>query len=80
MENKKNYYTPAQKKAQAKYQKEKLSQVRFWVKKEEKIAVQQEAEAQGMSMKRFIAKAVNEMAGRQLISLADDEDDATDGV
>ena len=75
MDKTKNYYTPAQKRAQQKYQKEKLSQVRFWVKKEEKIAVQQEAEAHGLSMKRFIAQAINTMAGKQLISSADLDDD-----
>ena len=73
MEEKKNYYTPARKRASDKYHKEKLSQVRIWVKKEEKIAVQQEAEAHGMSMKRFIAQAINTMAGKQLISSADDD-------
>ena len=75
MDKKKNYYTPAQKRAQQKYQKEKLSQVRIWVKKEEKIAVQQEAEARGMSMKRFIAQAINTMAGKELISCADSDDE-----
>lgn len=75
MEKKRNYYTPAQKRAQEKYHREKLSQVRFWVKKEEKIAIQQAAEAQGMSMKRFIAQAINDMAGKQLISCQDDEPD-----
>ena len=72
---KKTYYNQRQNKANQKYQKEKLSQVRFWVKKEEKIAVQQEAEARGLSMKRFIAQAINTMAGKQLISSADLDDD-----
>ena len=75
MEKKKTYYNERQNKANQKYQKEKLSQVRFWVKKEEKIAIQQEAEAQGMSMKRFIAQAINTMAGKQLISSADSDDE-----
>ena len=75
MEKKRNYYTPAQKRAQAKYNKEKLSQVRFWVKKEEKLAIQQEAKAHGMSMRRYIAQAINTMAGQQLISLQDSGDE-----
>lgn len=75
MEKKKTYYSQRQNKANQKYQKEKLSQVRFWVKKEEKIAIQQEAEAHGMSMKRFIAQAINQMAGKQLISSADSDDE-----
>ena len=78
MEKKKTYYNQSQNKANQKYQREKLDQVRFWVKKEEKTAIQEEAKAQGMSMKRFIAKAVNDMAGRQLISFADDEEEAPD--
>lgn len=71
----KSYYTPASNKASQKYHREKLSQVRIWVKKEEKVAVQQEAEAHGLSMKRFIAQAINTMAGKQLISSADVDDD-----
>ena len=77
MEKKKTYYSQRQNKANQKYQKEKLSQVRFWVKKEEKTAIQQEAEAQGMSMKRFRAQAINTMAGKQLILCADDDDEAS---
>lgn len=75
MEKKRNFYTPAQKRAQEKYQKEKLAQIRFWVRKEEKAAVQEAAKAQGMSMKRFIAQAVNTAAGKQLISLQDIDDE-----
>lgn len=76
MDEGKNYYSPAQKRAQQKYQREKLSQVRFWVKKEEKLAIQQEAEAHGLSMKRFIAQAINTMAGREIVSCAEIEDEA----
>lgn len=75
MEKKKTYYNERQNKANQKYQKEKLSQVRFWVKKEEKTAIQQEAEAQGMSMRRFIAQAINSMAGKQLISSSDSDEE-----
>ena len=75
MDEKRNYYTPARKKASDKYHRERLAQVRIWVKKEEKIAIQQEAEAHGMSMKRFIAQAINQMAGKQLISSADSDDE-----
>lgn len=78
MDRKTDYYTPARKRASEKYHREKLAQVSIWVKKEEKAAIQEEAKAQGMSMKRFIAKAVNDMAGRQLISFADDEEEAPD--
>ena len=75
MDKRTNYYTPARKKANDKYRKEKLTQIRIWVKKEEKVAVQLEAEARGLSMKRFIAQAVNSMAGKELISSADSDDE-----
>ena len=73
MEKKKDYYTPARKRASEKYHKEKLEQISIWVKKGEKAAVQEAAKAQGMSMKRFIAQAINTMAGKQLISSSDEE-------
>lgn len=76
MEKKKSYYNQRQNKANQKYQKEKLSQVRFWVKKEEKIAIEQEAKAQGLSMKRFIGQAINDAVGKQLVSWQEsDEED-----
>ena len=78
MDKRTDYYTPARRRASEKYHKEKLAQVSIWVKKEEKTAIQEEAKVQGMSMKRFIAKAVNEMAGKQLISVADDEGETRD--
>ena len=76
MAKKIDYYTPARKRASQKYQKEKLAQIRIWVKKGEKAVVQEEAQAQGMSMKRYIALAVNTMAGKQLIAISDDEEES----
>lgn len=75
MEKKRNYYSPAQKRAQEKYRKEKLAQVRFWVKKEEKTAIEQEAKARGLSVKRFIAQAINDAAGKQLVSWQDSDEE-----
>lgn len=75
MSEKRSYYTEVQKKATRKYQKEKAEQVRFWVKKGEKALLQEEAKAQGMSMRRFIVQAVNTMAGRQVISSADSDEE-----
>lgn len=75
MDETKGYYTPASKKASEKYHKEKLEQVVFWVKKGEKDAIKTAAKEHGMSMKRFIAQAVNTMAGKQLISLQDNDDE-----
>lgn len=76
MEKKKTYYNQRQNKATQKYQKEKLSQVRFWVKKEEKAAIQEEAKAHGMSMRRYIAQAINTVSGKQLVAIADDEEES----
>ena len=75
MEKKKSYYNQRQNKANQKYQKEKLSQVRFWVKKEEKIAIEQEAKARGLSVKRFVSQAINDAAGKQLVSWQEDEEE-----
>ena len=74
MEKKKTYYNQRQNKATQKYQQEKLSQVRFWVKKEEKVAIQEEAQAHGMSMKKFISQAINMMVEKQLVSYSEDEE------
>ena len=75
MEKKKSYYNQRQNKANQKYQKEKLSQVRFWVKKEEKKAIEQEAKAQGLSMKRFIGQAINDAVGKQLVSWQESDEE-----
>ena len=75
MEKKRNYYTPAQKRAQEKYHREKLSQIRFWVKKEEKVAIEQEAKVRGLSVKRFVSQAINDAAGKQLVSWQDSVDE-----
>lgn len=75
MEKKKSYYTPASNKASQRYQQKHLSQVRFWVKKEEKIAIEQEAKARGLSVKRFIGQAINDAAGKQLVSWQESDEE-----
>ena len=78
MEKKVNYYTPARKRASEKYRKEKMEQISFWVKKGEKDVVKEAAKAHGMSMKRFIAQAINDKAGKQLVSWQEDEEEPVD--
>ena len=51
-----------------KYQKENLEQVNLKMFKEEKTALQEEAENKGLSMRQYIIDAVNEKAGRIIIS------------
>ena len=75
MDKKINYYTPARKRASEKYRKEKMEQISFWVKKGEKDAVKEAAKEHGMSMKRFIAQAINDAAGKQLVSLQDSDEE-----
>lgn len=61
-------YTPAQGRATQKYIAENLEQVRFRVKKGEKDAIKEEAARQGLSLAQFITQAVNEKAGRQIVT------------
>lgn len=55
-------YNEAQNKATQKYQREKLEQVRLWVKKGEKDKYKQLAEADGKSLAELIRVAVKEYA------------------
>ena len=50
------------------YEKEHLEQVNIRVRKEEKTALQEEAENKGLSMRQYIIDAINEKAGRIIIS------------
>ena len=63
-------YTPAQGKATQKYISENLEQVRFRVKKGEKDAIKQEAARQGLSLAQYLTEAINEKAGRQVVTPA----------
>lgn len=64
-------YNEAQKKATMKYQKEKLEQIAIRVPKGDRAALKAEAEQKGQSMAQYIIQAVNDRAGRQLLTPAD---------
>ena len=68
MENKPKYYNQARNKASQKYNAEKLEQVNFRVQKGEKAILQQAANDEGRSMAQYIVQAINEHAGRQLLT------------
>lgn len=61
-------YTEAQKRATMRYLKENLEEIRFRVKKGDKAALQEEARTQGQSMAQYIIGAVNDKAGRQVLT------------
>lgn len=54
----------AQKRATAKWQKEKVEEVKFRVPKGEKTIIQEHAKAQGESTNSFIYRAINETMER----------------
>ena len=61
-------YSEAQKRAAMKYMSANLEEVRFRVKKGERAALQEEAKANGLSMSQYLIHAVNEKAGRQVLT------------
>ena len=61
-------YNEAQKKATMKYQKEKLEQIAIRVPKGDRATLKEEAEQQGQSMAQYIIQAVNDRAGRQVLT------------
>lgn len=64
-------YSEAQNRATQKYIKENLEEVRFRVKKGEKVILQKAAKQAKQSMAQYIIQAINEHAGMQLLSPAD---------
>lgn len=68
MEEKPRYYNQARNRATQKYIKENLEEVRFRVKKGERAELKEEAERQGQSMAQYIIQAVNDRAGRQVLT------------
>lgn len=64
MEEKKSRYTPAQNKATQKYQKEKMEQINFRVKKGEKQKYIDAATAAGLSIAQFFTTAADEKIKR----------------
>lgn len=63
-------YNEAQKRAAMKYISANLEEVRFRVKKGERSALQEEAKANGQSMSQYLIQAVNDRAGRQILTPA----------
>lgn len=51
-----------------KYQKENMEQINLRVFRDEKSALQEEAENKGLSMRQYMIDAINEKAGRIIIS------------
>lgn len=68
MEEKPRYYNQARNKAAQKYAKENLEQIAIRVKKGERAALKAEADKAGQSMAQYIIGAVNDKAGRQVLT------------
>lgn len=68
MEDKPKYYNEARNRASQKYNTANLEQVNFRVKKGEKAIIQAEADKEGLSMAQYIVQAINEHAGKQLLT------------
>jgi len=68
MENKPKYYNEARNRASQKYNSANLEQVNFRVKKGEKAILQEAAAEEGKSMAQYIVQAINEYAGKQLLT------------
>ena len=64
-------YNETQKKATIKYQKEKQEILSIRVPKGERANVQDAADQAGISMRQYIIQAINEKAGRQIITPSD---------
>lgn len=68
MESRYKGYTQAQGKATQKYLEENMEQVRIWVRKGERDALKEEAKKNDQSMTQYIIQAVNDRAGKQLLT------------
>ena len=68
MEGKAKYYNKAQGKATQRYIAKNLEQVRFYVRKGEKDLLKEEAARAGQSLAQYVIQAVNDRAGRQLLT------------
>ena len=68
MDNKPKYYNEARNKASQRYNSTNLEQINFRVKKGEKAILQEAATQEGLSMAQYIVQAINEHAGKQLLT------------
>lgn len=64
MSEKKTYYTEAKKRANEKYLKESVEDVRIRVPKGQKALIKAHAEQQGESMNQFVIRAIDETMKR----------------
>lgn len=65
------YYNQSRNKASQKYAKEKLEQIAIRVKKGDRAALKAEADANGQSMTQYVIQAVNDRAGKQVLTPSD---------
>lgn len=70
METRPKYYNQARNKAAQKYARENLEQIAIRVRKGDRATLQAEAREQGQSMAQYIIQAVNDRAGRQVLTPA----------
>ena len=68
MDKKPKYYNESRNKATQRYLSKNLEQVRFYVRKGEKDALKEEARRAGQSLAQYAIQAINERAGRQLLT------------
>lgn len=73
MQDKPKYYNEARNRASQKYNAANLEQVNFRVHKGEKAILQEEASKEGLSLAQYIIQAVNEHAGKQILTPANRE-------
>ena len=68
MDDKKSRYTPAQNRATQKYQREKLEQINFRVRKGERQKYTDAAAAAGVSIAQFFTSAADEKIEREAVN------------
>ena len=68
MEEKPKYSNQARNKAAQKYARENLEQIAIRVKKGERAALKVEADRVGQSMAQYVIQAINDRAGRQVLT------------
>lgn len=68
MDGKKSRYTPAQNRATQKYQREKLEQINFRVRKGERQKYTDAAAAAGVSIAQFFTSAADEKIEREAVN------------
>ena len=68
MEKKPKYYNQSQNKAAQKYAAANLDSIQFRVRKGERAELRAAADSEGLSMAQYLIRAVNEHAGRQVLT------------